>query len=223
MDLSSNSFLTFDYFNDMSGLGITDSIEEDNFNSIANYVINLFELFCSRPLKSRTFSPNPLTDDIPPIANTNYDPDRTIFDGPDGIVFWFPTYPVSSIISFSVSGTAISASTDYTADAGYVLYSKTGKLIYNSGFDYGYLRNVETEFIAGYQSTDLEYEQLTYLQYSLVLDLYNTSKEGNDSFISERIGSYSYTRPSVKDMQKLSGLYPKIFYGLFYFKRIIIE
>jgi hypothetical protein len=214
MGLNASSFVDLEYFNIMSGLAITaGSSEEIIFNNFANSVINNMEYFCSRKLKEKEYS-----------STDEEDEDFTIFDGIQGTTFWFPTYPISELTLFSISGVTISPSTAFDDSTGYFLNKKMGKLVYFGGFDYGYLQNIKADYTGGYNSESLEYAELQVLSYEMISDLYNNKNESNNSeLISEKIGGYSYTRAKPKELEKYQGMFPDVFSKLYKYKRFIIQ
>lgn len=221
MAISSNAFIDIDYFNQMAGdedliviSSSEQSIDELRLETLINITTKFFEEFCNRLLKARDFSYDPASD--------NYNPEYSIFDPPLKTIFWFPTYPVNSITEFTISDTAIIASTGYADDSGYFLYSKTGKLVYSYGFDYGYIQNIKVKWNGGYDTTHEEYKELQYLTYLFVKYLWDNDPN-DDGLISETLGNYKYTKASAKDLAKYFGVPPFIFYTLTNYKRIAIS
>jgi hypothetical protein len=212
--LSSQCFIDLEYFNtNFNSTIIKNSEDQDKLYNILNYIVALFEHLTGRILKARDFSSD--------VQLASYSEEYTNFDGPRGNIFWFPTYPVNSITSFSISGTTISAATDYQGDTGYLLYKELGKLIYFGGFDYGYFKNIVVNYNAGYGSTHKYYSELQYLTYLLASEQY-VLEAGNENLIAETIGNYKYVRLNPRDLEKFKGLYPKIYYGIMKFRREVI-
>jgi len=126
MALNDSALINKTYFKQMWD---GEEIDEDILENLINAVSVAFELFCNRRLKERsyTYDEDDLTDEEgEEIEGIYYVPEYTIFDGIKGSIFYFPTYPVSLITSFLISGITITevASTEYTLSDGYKLYKK---------------------------------------------------------------------------------------------------
>lgn len=211
--LLSSAFIDVDYFRIITDDDIdSGSNDEKRLIYLINSVTKIFENICGRKLKSRNFSYDSTSDD--------YDPLYAIFDPPPEKIFWFPTYPVNSLTTLIISDETITASTGYDDDDGYFLYSKTGKLYYSYGFDYGYNQNIKTIWNGGYSSTDDEYAELQYLTYQVVKKLWDGDPTSDD-LLSEKLGSYQYTKANPNDLAKFFGLPSFVFYNLFNFKKMV--
>jgi hypothetical protein len=212
--LLDSAFIDVSYFEENSGLTITPgSDDETRLIYLINTAVDVLEGICGRKLKARDFSYDPLDSD--------YDQEYSIFDGPSGINFWFPTYPINSLTTLIISEDTIIPATGYDDNDGYFLYNKSGKLVYYYGFDYGYNQNVKINWNGGYNSNHDEYAELQYLTYQLVKKLWD-GNPGDDELISETLDNYKYTKASPKDLAKFFGLPPFVFYNLFKYKRITV-
>lgn len=210
--LSEHAFIDIDYFNQMADDNLVvesssgQSTDELRLVALINSVTVFMEKFCNRPLKARDFSYI--------STDSSYNPQYAIFDPPSGENFWFPTYPVNSITTFLVSGTAIVPTAEYDlSDDGYVLYASMGKLYYPYGFDLGYRQNVKIKWNGGIQEGTDEYEQLKYIQYLFVRQLFD-SDPINDDIVSETLVNYSYKKASSKELAEYFGI------PLFVFNRL---
>jgi len=209
--LSEYAFIDEEYFLYTSG-ETEDSNNSDKINILINYVTNLFEYFCGRKLKARDFYS---------YDEEDMEEEYAIFDPPKGNTFWFPTYPINSITSFTISGINISEATNYDNTTGYFLYKKTGKLVYSYGFDYGYNKNIKVDWNGGYNNTHSEYSELQYLTYLMCSELWNVNP-GESNLISETIGNYKWMKMSPKDLDNFKGLYPNIFFALSKYRKFFI-
>jgi hypothetical protein len=211
--LSPYAFIDEDYFFYMNNeTEAYDDVEIDKIRNIINYITNLFEYFCGRKLKARDFYS---------YDEEDMEEEYAIFDPPRGEIFWFPTYPINSITSFTISGVNISEATDYDDTIGYFLYKKTGKLVYSYGFDYGYLKNIKVDWNGGYNDTHSEYAELQYLTYNMCSELWSINP-GEGNLISETIGNYKWLKMSPKDLDNFKGLYPNIFFALSKYRKFYI-
>lgn len=194
-----------------------ETLDTDRIANLINAVSSAFELFCSRKLRERTYTyvegDQNLTNGI------CYVPEYCIFDGIKGNHFYFPTYPVSLITSFSISGIAITeaAVTEYTLTDYYKLYKSRGLLKYDGGFDCGYYQNILTVWKGGYSSTSSEMEHLKYLCFLAMKDFLNAPE--NNQMQSERIGDYQYSLMPSTLLVRLQGYSPKVFKDLSYYKK----
>lgn len=195
-------------------------VDIDRLENFINSVSASFEKFCNRKLKERTYTYD--EEEVDSSAGIYYVPEYTIFDAPRNEIFWFPTYPVSSISHFEISGIEITAATatDYTGDDGYILYKKTGKLIYMDRFDYPYMQNVRMKWTGGYADDSAEMYDLKHLCFLTIKDLLNAPQ--NMTYESERIGQYQYKTVSTFYMKQLQGLSPKVFSELVTYRREVI-
>jgi hypothetical protein len=204
--ISDISFINLSYYNMLNLSDIASGSDEgDRLSSIINSNILIMEKFCNRPLKARNFYYEAPVEELEGEIY-NYDEKYSTFNPPEGTSFWFPTYPVNSITEFLITGTAISPSTDYTGDDGYILYKSKGNLYYSGGFDYGYFNNVKIKWNGGYSSSHIEdYNQLQYIQFLFTKFLYDNDPI-NDSIIKETLSNYSYTRANPKDLADFMGI-----------------
>ena len=213
MSLNMNAIMDEDYFNNMWEGDEVDSVVLEH---LINAASTAFEIICKRNLIERTYTFTLSEQDAE--TKIEYNLSYTTFDAPKNNIFWFPTYPVASITSITVSGTAVTVANDYTADDGYVLYSNNGKLIYNEGFDYPYLQNVQIKWKGGYSSSSFEIAHLRYLMFLTMKDLLNAP--ANMQYQSETIGQYSYKTVSPNQLAgMLQGLSPKVFADLSKYRR----
>lgn len=214
MASSENSFIDATIFQQMADLTLT-AEEIVNLEIIIDSVMDIMEQFCGRKLKARDFSSDPTSDD--------YDFEYTTFDGPKGLILKLPTYPINSISSLVIDESTIIAATDYTDTTGYFLYSHNGNIQYSYGFSYGYHQNVKIDWNGGYNSDHKSYKTLQQLNFLIVKKLWDeNSSDINADMKSERIGNYSYTKMSTKEMSELFGLPLYVFVNLGRFKRITI-
>lgn len=213
--LNANALMDLDTFYTLYQQLVDPTIKGDGADQdqmvvfLINAVSTAFERFCNRPLVHRTFH----YDD----GEADYAPEYTIFDPPPYNTFWFPTYPVTAITSFLIRGTAITETTDNLATDGYVLYKKTGKLIYDQGFDIGYYKTINVAWAGGYQSTDVEYHELQSLLFQTIKSLRNQPR--NPILKSEKIGQYAYETHSAYLVSVMKGLAPEVFQGLGRYRR----
>lgn len=217
IELIEKALIDGEYFYQMWDGGELDS---DKLNNTINAVSTSFELFCNRPLKefSYTYDPDDEEDNEGNPTGIYYVPEYTIFDGPQSTFLYLPTYPIDSITELLITDVEIIPSTTYLADVGYMLYEKTGKIIYDYGFDYGYLKNVKIKWKGGYPEDSIEMAQLKFLCFSAIKDLL-VSEEHIGNYESEKIGNYSYKIMSPFLITKLQGLSPNIFYNLKKYRR----
>ena len=203
MALNGNALIDGTYFNQMwQG----EDLDPDRIEHFINAISTAFEKFCNRYLIERTYT-YVSGDDDPP--NVYYVPEYTIFDAPPQTVFWFPTYPVSEITDFQITDEVITAATDYEADDGYLLYNRTGKLVYGYGFDYSYMQNVKVKWTGGYAPDSPEISHLRYLCFLAIKDIVNAPQ--NMTYSSETIGQYSYKTIPTYFLKSLQGLSPAVF------------
>jgi len=207
---SANAFIDSSYFEQFSGLSLTPE-EIINLDILIDSVLYIFESFCSRKLKARDFSY---------LVNSD---SYSVFDGPNGTVFRFPTYPVNSLTTFIVDEDTISVASNYADSDGYFLYGDMGSLVYSKGFSFGYHQNVKLVWNGGYGAIHESYSLLQQLTYLLVKKLWDDSAgDINPDIISERTLNYSYTKMNPQEMSRMFGLPLYVFYNLGRFKRIVI-
>lgn len=212
MALNANALFDKTYFEQMwQG----EDMDTDRIEHFINAVSTAFEKFCNRPLIQRTYTYEPAEDN--PSADTYYSPEFTIFDAPPKTTFWFPTYPVSDITYFEISGIEVSVATDFEANTGYMYYIRTGKLVYAYGFDYPYKQNVRVKWTGGYAADSPEISHLRYLAFNSTRDLINSPQ--NMTYESEKIGQYQYKTIPTYFMKSLEGLSPKVFSDLSKYRR----
>jgi hypothetical protein len=229
--LAANALMDLETFYAMYQQQVNSKYLSDDGGPIDEFVIRtlnststIFEKFCNRRLKARYYSYDPA--DVAPINNEDpledgivyeYDPDYTIFDPPDYNKFYFPTYPVNSIQKLLITDVEVTASTDYLATDGYVLYNKRGLIIYDQGFDYGYLKNVKVKWNGGYADGTNEMYELQWLLLQAMKFVINAP--ANPLLQSETIGSYQYQNYSGFVLNTLKGFSPEVFVNLGRFRR----
>jgi hypothetical protein len=215
LSLNANALLDLNTFYHMYKTLVNPNLdEEDNDKKIMitwaiNGVSEQFERFCNRPLKARDYSYLP--------ADASYNPDRSIFDPPPKNVFWFPTYPVNSLTTLLVYDVAVAASTDNLATDGYILYNKTGKLIYDQGFYYGYYKTIKVKWNGGYSATSYEMSELQMLCFKMVNSL--LGMKSNPLLQSETIGGYQYQLFSPTLINTMRGMSPDVYANLGRYRR----
>jgi hypothetical protein len=217
MALNANALIDVTYFNQMWQ---DESLDPDYIENCINAVSSSFEKFCNRNLKQRSYTY--VSDDEDAEANIYYVPEYCIFDAPPKNIFWFPTYPVSEVSYFEVSGIEVALSTNnsYMADDGYLLYNRSGKLFYSYGFDYPYSQNVRVKWIGGYADNSMEMSHLKYLCFMTLKDFVNAPQ--NMTYQSETIGQYSYKTIATTLLTQLQGLSPNVFADLSKYRREVI-
>jgi hypothetical protein len=208
--VTSYALLTVEMYETLTGTTVT---ETDRVAMLIRVASLVFEFYCNRPLKARDFHYD--------SAEDAYDEHRAIFDGPPGVFFFFPTYPVNSITTLIISDTTITAATAYDDSDGYHLYNKAGKIRYDGGFDHGYPRNVKAAWNGGYADNDVELFELQQLCALMVQSMLATSGEKFD-LQSERLGNYSYSLISPKLVVELQGMNPKVFSRLSRYRKAIV-
>ena len=224
-EYSLNALINTDYYNALSGQSIVAG-SSDEFNLIfnVNIVSDLFEKILGRPILAREYSY--ISTDVDVNKNSIYDPDRTIFDGPKGKIFWFPVYPINIIDTFMINGSLILPASPYTPDNsdtynedGYFLESlKWGKLTYIPGFFHSLKQNVVTKYNAGYLSSSFEYQTIQYLCYQSTIQFQSFSPEvGNLDF--EKLMDYTYKKIDAKQLDKYQSLIPDVWRALQLYKR----
>lgn len=217
MALNPNALIDFDYFNTLwSG----PAVEELIFDSYVNAISTAFELFCNRKLKERSYTFDSLEDD--PENGVIFDLSYSVFDAPEQNIFWFPTYPVSEITYFSVSGEEIDRSPedDYHGNNGYLLYFDIGKLVYYFGFDFPAYQNINVKWTGGYAVDSEEMSHLSYLCYSALGDTLNAPN--NALMQSEKIGNYSYKLMATEYLERFEGLSPKVYKDIKKYRREVV-
>lgn len=174
-----------------------------------NGVSAAFERFCNRPLKAQDYTYK--------VGEDDYDESNSIFDPPPKNVFWFPTYPVNSLTTLLVFGIEVKPSTNSLATDGYILYNKTGKLIYDQGFYVGYYKTIKVEWNGGYDADSYEMAELQVLCFRMVNSLLQS--KSNPLLQSETIGGYQYQLFSPTLINAMRGLAPDVYSGLGRFRR----
>lgn len=212
MSLNRSALIDKTYFEQMwQG----EDIVPDRLENLINAVSASIEKFCNRPLVRHSYTYVEVEEDTG--NNIYYIPEYTIFDAPPKNILWMPTYPVSVISYIEISGVELSASTGYTADDGYILYDRTGKLVYDYGFDYPYRQNVKVKWTGGYADNSAEMSHLRYLCFLAIKDIINAPQ--NMTYESEKIGQYSYKTVPTYFLKSLQGLSPKVFSDLSKYRR----
>jgi hypothetical protein len=216
MSLNKNALIDLDYYYQMEGDAPEDLSERDSVEALINAVSTQFEIFCNRLLVERTFTYDDTDSDNYDVNLLHY----AIFDAPKAATFWFPTYPVSTLTKFEISGTELSvaASDDLDASDGYILYNRRGKLVYSGGFDYPYLQNVKVIWKGGYNKNHIEYADLQYLCYMAIKNYVNAPE--NSMMESERMGNYTYKLISPYFQKELKGYSPQIFENLMKYRKV---
>lgn len=215
LTLNANALLDLNTFYHMYKTLVNSNLDEDDPDKkimitwAINGVSESFERFCNRPLKARDYSYLP--------ADASYNPDFAIFDPPKANVFWFPTYPVNSLTTFLVYDTAVTASTDNLATDGYILYNKTGKLIYDQGFYIGYYKTIKTKWNGGYSTTSYELAELQMLCFKMINAL--LQMKSNPLLQGETIGGYQYQLFSPTLINTMRGMAPDVYAALGRYRR----
>jgi len=209
MALQASALIDVDFYNTLSGEDFDD--DDEKIIALINAATSLMENFCNRYLKARDFTYD--------TESENYDQRYSIFDGPKFNQFWFPTYPLNSLTEFIISDVEIILATDYTDTTGYFLYPEKGLLVFDGGFDYGYMQNVTAIWNGGYVSGSIELTELQMMCYELVKNFLSAPENSNK--ISEKIGNYSYTLNPAAITAKMMGLSPSVFGELGKYKREI--
>jgi hypothetical protein len=219
MELANNAIIDLDYYTSMNGTYL--DADEDKIIATINYVSMVFEKFCNRVLKARTFDyAETITVDDVVSANPYYDAKYSIFDGIEGVEFYLPTYPANSITTLMINDVVIAEATGYADLDGYHLYKSRGKIVYYGGFYNDYHNNVKIKWNGGYTATDAEMEELKFLCYDMVKTLRNSPL--NSNLQSEKIGNYAYTNYSPRALQEMSGLNAVVFSGLKRYRKEVI-
>lgn len=212
MALNANALIDKTYFEQMwQG----EDIDTDQMENFINAISTAFEKFCNRFLIERTYTYVSAEENA--ASKIFYVPEYTIFDAPPQTVFWFPTYPIAEVTEFLITDISISVTTGYIADDGYLLYTRTGKLVYSYGFDYPYMKNVKVKWKGGYPEDSPEISHLRYLCFLAVKDMVNAPQ--NMTYESERIGQYSYKTMPTSFMKSLQGLSPIVFSDISKYRR----
>lgn len=217
MSLNKNALMDTTYYFQMSDdeAMLEDERAKTMIEDMINAVSTQFEVFCNRLLAERTFTYDDADTDNYDLNLLHY----AVFDAPKAANFWFPTYPVSSITYFGVSGTEISvaAADDFDASDGYLLYPRKGKLVYTQGFDYPYLQNVKAIWTGGYNEDHVELADLKHLCYMAIKNYVNAPE--NTMMESERMGNYTYKLMSPYFQKALRGFSPQIFENLMKYRK----
>lgn len=209
--LNDNAILDLNSYSTFYGTEITEESDGvDRIKICINAISTIMERFCNRHLKAQDYSYLAVSE--------NYDEEYSIFDGPEGSIFWFPTYPVNSLNTLIIGETTVTEATDYSATDGYHLYSATGKLIYFDGFEYGYPKNLFMVWNGGYAETHKSFDELQFICYDLVKSMLSVILH-NSTIKSETIGTYSYTKFTVKEMKALQSLNPAVFSHLMRYRK----
>jgi len=218
LPLNANALMSLETYYHMYKMIINSSLdEEDQDIKIAvtwaiNGISEDFEKFCNRTLKARTFSYNP--------DSADYNVAYSTFDPPPGVIFWFPTFPVNSITRFLILGTEIIPSTNNLATDGYILYNKTGKLVYEQGFERGYYKTIQVEWNGGYAETSYEMSELQMLCFKMVNSIMQS--KANPLLQGETIGGYQYQLFSPTLINSMRGLSPDVYASLGRYRREVI-
>jgi len=211
VDIAANALLDHKLFYKMYQQQVDPNFTEDGGDKdefvirTINAASTIFEKFCNRRLKARSYSY--ATD-----QGFETDLDYTIFDPPKSNRFWFPTFPVISITTFLIRDVTVTASTDYLATDGYILYKNKGLLVYDQGFDYGYHRCVKIKWRGGYEDDTPEMFELQHLLFQAIKIIINSPE--NPLLQSETIGSYQYQNYSGFVLNSLKAFSPEIFVNL---------
>jgi len=221
MELNSAALIDLEYYDSLAGTSYAEAASADNIIASINYVSSMFEKFCNRPLKARTFdyAETILVDDVE-TENPDYSEKYSIFDGEEGNVFYFPTYPVNTISKLLINDVEILPATSYDDLSGYHLYKSKGKINYFGGFYPGYNKNVKIKWNGGYTSSDMELEELKFLCFDMIKTLLNAPT--NPNLQSEKIGNYAYTNYSTQALKELQGLNATVFAGLKRYRKEVI-
>jgi hypothetical protein len=212
-DVLPHSFVSLEDYIAMAGDSVEDTLSfQSNVISAINYTTVLFERFCNRKLKARDFSFDP--------ESVNFDEAYTVFDGPAGFNFYFPTYPVNEVYSFFINGEQIPESQNYLGTDGYLLYKNKGLIKYNRGFHVGYWKNVKVNWNGGYTENSPEYMALKHMSLEMVKTIMNMPK--NTNLQSEKIGNYAYTLLAPNQMKELKGVCPHIFSALGMYRKEVV-
>lgn len=207
------ALITLDEFFIFSETDSNQSLDyQDKIKMLINHVSLLFERFCNRKLKARDFSYD--------MESEDFDPKYSIFDGPMGFNFYFPTYPINSISEFIVGDKTVLPAQTFRDSNGYQLYESKGLLVYHRGFDYGYPKNVKALWNGGYKEDSIEMQSLKFMCFEMIKTILNSPERTN--FQSEKIGNYSYTNFSLQNIKELHGLCPAILSSLSAYRREVI-
>lgn len=219
MKLNANALINTDYYIGLSGVANTDITDKIIAN--INYISNVFEKVCNRPLKARNFDfePTILVGNVV-TDNPDFDEKYSVFDGIEGNDFYFPTYPVNSITTLRINDVDILPASSYDDLTGYHLYNSRGKISYFGSYYYGYNKNVKIKWNGGYTETMLEMSELKYLCFNMIQTMINTP--ANPNLQSEKIGNYSYTNYAPSVIKDLQGLNPTVFAGLRRYRKEVI-
>jgi hypothetical protein len=215
LELNPNALMDLNTFYHMYKTMVNSSFDEEDPEKkiMVTWAINgvsaAFERFCNRPLKAQDYSYK--------VGDANYNLAYTTFDPPPKNVFWFPTYPVNSLTTFLVFGNAVTPSTNSLATDGYILYNRTGKLVYDQGFYIGYYKTIQTEWNGGYKEGSYEMAELQVLCFRMVNSLLQS--KSNPLLQSETIGGYKYQLFSPTLINAMRGLSPDVYSGLGRFRR----
>jgi hypothetical protein len=215
LTLNSNALIDLETFYHMYKMLVNSSLDEDDADRkititwAINAVSAAFERFCNRPLVARDYTYE--------VGHTNYNDNMSVFDPPPSNIFWFPTYPVNSITTFLVYGSAVTASTNNLATDGYILYNRIGKLIYEQGFYYGYYKTIQVKWNGGYLVDSVERDELQNLCFKMIKAL--LAATANPMVQSETIGGYQYQLFSPFVISQMKGLAPDVLQALGKYRR----
>jgi hypothetical protein len=212
MALNANAIIDKTFFEQMWN---GEELSVDYIENYINAISSAFESFCNRPIIERSYTFEESEENL--TNKIYYEPDYTILDAPIKDTLWLATYPVSEVSFLSISDTEISESTDFTADEGYILYKKGGKIIYSPGYDYPYRMNVKVKWKGGYPEDSMEISHIKFLCFSAMKDMINAPQ--NMTYESEKIGQYSYKTIPTYFLKSLKGLSPLVFSGLAKYRR----
>lgn len=215
LELNANALIDIETFYHMFKILVDGSLDEEDPDKkititwAINSVSKAFESFCNRPLKAQDYTYDQ--------TKAWYSQSMSIFDPPRYSTFFFPTYPINSVTIFTVRDIIIPLSTNGLATDGYILYNKTGKLIYEQGFDYGYFQTIKTSWNGGYNIESDEMAELQALCFKMVKAI--LTAQSNPMLQSETIGGYQYQMFSPTVISNMKGMSPDVFQSLGRYKR----
>ena len=216
MSLNYNALLTVNEFNTF-WTGAMYEEQDPRLIAIINATSVAFENICNRRLKEMIFTPTESEEDLTASIPIVYDERYSFFDNVQGNFIYLPTFPVDSITSMTINGTAVTASDDYDADEGYILYKKTGKIVYDQEFYEGYYKNVRIKWQGGYPAASPEMDHLKFLAFNTIKDILNSPSSGKMK--SEKIGRYQYTLYDSEQLTNLSSFSPEVYSNLMYYRK----
>lgn len=221
MSLLSNALIDIAYYESMMGVVIDEEKEINYMENIINFTTSMFEKFCNRPLKARTFDYAPTkTVNNQEVDNPDYSPKYAVFDGILGTELYLPTYPANSVTTLIINDTTIPVATSYDDTTGYHLDTTRGRINYDGGFYFGYYKNIKIKWNGGYADNTAELEELKYLCFDMVKTIMNTP--ANTNLQSEKIGNYSYTNYAPSMITQLQGMNNAVLAGLKRYRKEVI-